>query len=73
MKKVFLLIALFGMVMLSSCTDNTEENLPNETETQELQQVLSSIQTEEIAKLIDPEKECPPNDRNCNGVPDDQE
>jgi len=22
---------------------------------------------------IDPEKDCPPNDRNCNGVPDDEE
>ncbi|WP_452599550.1 hypothetical protein [Pontimicrobium sp. MEBiC01747] len=28
---------------------------------------------ENITAIIDPEKECPPNDRNCNGIPDDEE
>lgn len=28
-------------------------------------------QLQEIA--IEPEKDCPENDRNCNGIPDDQE
>lgn len=29
----------------------------------------NEIYTEEI----DPNKECPPTDRNCNGIPDDEE
>ncbi len=28
---------------------------------------------ENITAIIDPEKDCPPNDRNCNGIPDDEE
>lgn len=67
MKKVFLLMAMFMVVVLTSCTDSSEENLPNETETQKLSK------SENIEALIDPEKDCPPNDRNCNGVPDDEE
>ena len=32
MKKAVLLLAMFSVVLLSSCTDTAEENLPNETQ-----------------------------------------
>ncbi|MCF2875401.1 MULTISPECIES: hypothetical protein [unclassified Tenacibaculum] len=39
MKKVFVLFVLFIMVILTSCTDNIEENLTNESpQTDTLQQ-----------------------------------
>lgn len=28
---------------------------------------------ENETQQIDPKKDCPPNDRDCNGIPDDQE
>ena len=31
MKKAVLLLAMFSVIILSSCTDNSLENLPNET------------------------------------------
>ncbi|WP_272152150.1 hypothetical protein [Tenacibaculum aiptasiae] len=62
MKKV-LLLAMLNVFFITSCTDSVEENLQNETQ----------FKQTNPEKAIDPEKECPPNDRNCNGVPDDQE
>ena len=62
MKKVVLIIGVvFTLAMLTSCTDNSLEQIErNEKQT-----------VSELA--IDPSEACPPNDRNCNGIPDDQE
>ncbi|CAL2101224.1 conserved exported protein of unknown function [Tenacibaculum sp. 190130A14a] len=61
MKKVLVvLVMFFGIAILTSCTDNTEKIAKNEEK------------IEHFGK-IDPIKDCPPNDRNCNGVPDDEE
>ncbi|WP_157821919.1 hypothetical protein [Tenacibaculum sp. Bg11-29] len=37
MKKAVLLLAMFSVIILSSCTDSSLENLPNETQGKELQ------------------------------------
>ena len=37
MKKVALLLVLFSVIILTSCTDSSLENLPNETQGKELQ------------------------------------
>ena len=62
MKKVVIILGMvFTMGLLSSCTDTTLEDIEkNEKQT-----------TSEFA--IDPSEACPPTDRNCNGIPDDQE
>ena len=63
MKKVVIILGMvFTMGLLSSCTDTTLDDIENKEK-----------QQTENANLIDPEKDCPQNDRNCNGIPDDQE
>lgn len=57
MKKLTSVIAVI-VLLISLCVSCTPNNL-----TEDEQQSI----------LIDPEKDCPPNDKNCNGVPDDEE
>ena len=61
MKKIVMIaVVLLSVVFLSSCTDSDLKDLEQRNET-------------ELQMSIDPEKDCPPNDRNCNGIPDDEE
>lgn len=66
MKKVVLL-ALFSVVVLTSCEDLTEKIVPTKDEIEE----KTSARMDNLP--IDPEKDCPQNDRNCNGIPDNKE
>lgn len=58
MKKVILLLLI---CFAFACTD---DELREDEQTQ--------IELEEL-QASDPNDQCPPNDRNCNGIPDDQE
>ena len=59
-KKTFFLIAVI-LTLCISCTDNSTEILEERRE------------INEDFNKIDPIKDCPQNDRNCNGVPDSEE
>ena len=61
MKRLFSVLAftlLFGGLFMSCEPEGINE--ATKLEKKELQS-------------IDPDEECPPNDRNCNGIPDDEE
>lgn len=66
MKKVSLILAMvFSTLLLTNCSDSSKE-----LEQLTLEQL--KIKGSESSK-IDPIKDCPQNDRNCNGIPDNQE
>ncbi|AUC14336.1 hypothetical protein BTO06_03905 [Tenacibaculum sp. SZ-18] len=64
LKKFGLVLAvLFLSLGFNSCTDDSKE----------LEQLHSTQILNENISTIEPHKDCPENDRNCNGVPDDEE
>ena len=63
MKKLFLVTVFFMLgVLLTGCEDQSKELEQQKKE-----------ESEFVQNKIDPVKDCPQNDRNCNGVPDDEE
>ncbi|CAM1370564.1 hypothetical protein TPENAI_60906 [Tenacibaculum litopenaei] len=62
MKKLLVVLAVVSIGSFCSCTDNSLEEIERNGQAQNRTEFK-----------IDPEKDCPENDRNCNGVPDDQE
>ncbi|WP_299836102.1 hypothetical protein [uncultured Tenacibaculum sp.] len=66
-KKVFLLLTVSSVLMFS-CTDNSTELIE---ERKEINETIINQNSE--LDQIDPIKDCPQNDRNCNGIPDSQE
>ncbi len=68
MKKVTLVLVLFlSAFLFTGCTDNSEDLI--ESTSQKEKRIESGF----YENQIDPAKDCPQNDRNCNGVPDDKE
>lgn len=59
-KRTFGILAIFTIIAVSTISCDYEE-------------MILSKDNENTTRLIDPKKDCPPNDRNCNGIPDDQE
>lgn len=57
--KTYIYYFLLASVLFLSCTDNGLEEL--------------ELRNENKIENIDPVKDCPENDRNCNGVDDDEE
>ena len=70
MKKKTLLIALVASITIG-CSDDFENLIETEKKTEKVHEKISTTYTDKIE--IDPEKDCPQNDRNCNGIPDSKE
>ncbi|TDQ22783.1 hypothetical protein [Tenacibaculum caenipelagi] len=76
MKKKTLVVALIATFAIA-CTNDMDNliepgnKIEKEIEKEIENEKQSKIQLEEPE--IDPEKDCPQNDRNCNGIPDSQE
>lgn len=62
--KLVLSIIVFAIASttLTSCTDQTEDLKDEKIQNQK-----------RLSANIDPDKDCPESDRNCNGVPDGKE
>jgi hypothetical protein len=60
MKKAALsILVLLATVVFVGCTDDSDDEI--------------FLQDETSMEFIDPAKDCPELDRNCNGIPDDEE
>mgnify|MGYP005995123747 CR=1 FL=1 len=64
MKKRLLTLVVFATTLIA-CEDNTQDITEKEYQN-ERREVSANAK-------IDPIKDCPQNDRNCNGVPDSEE